>query len=178
MQRTILEGCRFTGSWVWLPMMHKRSTMDRANGKTCCNASFNVWMYHSYSVQVVMMTLWTVVLCIVCYIGTSTYVHIAFPPTVDGVNYYGAKEIVNFSWLVGLWYWTYVKPNQLIWCLHLVVSDTEACCFIYIPVWAWLSLHQDTSTKDSNWIDSLSGWGSTFLPLGPQFVIMVNDFIQ
>ncbi len=88
--------------------------------------------------------------------------HIAFPPTVDGVNYYGSKEIVKWYWLVGLWYWTYVKPNQLIWCLHLVVSDTEACCLIYIPVWAWLSLYQNTSTKDSNWIDSLSGWESTF----------------
>jgi len=64
--------------------MHLQSTMDRAMEKTCCDTSLNVcvdsndmilhlWRYHSYSVKVVMMTtLLTVVLCIVCHICTST----------------------------------------------------------------------------------------------------------
>ncbi len=61
------------------------------NGKTCCDTSFNVcvdnddkilqwWMYHSYNVKVVMMTLLTVVLCIVCNIGTSTLCAYCIPP--------------------------------------------------------------------------------------------------
>ncbi len=55
------------------------------NGKTCCDTSLNVcvdsndmilhlWRYHSYSVKVVMMTtLLTVVLCIVCNIGCTMH---------------------------------------------------------------------------------------------------------
>ena len=61
------------------------------NEKTCCGTSFNVcvdsddvilqiWMYHSYNVKVVMMTLLTVVLCIVCIIGTSTICAYCIPP--------------------------------------------------------------------------------------------------
>lgn len=113
----------------------KHAVMHRS---TCAlirsNAILHIGCIVATCVKVVMMTPLTVVLCIICNIGTSTLCAYCIPPH----GWWGqplrfqrdCQTKIDYC----LWCLTCESQNQLICCLHVVVSDTKACCLIYIPV--------------------------------------------